>query len=116
MRIFFVVIICLFSLYGCSSSKRGIAPTCIPFVGMSEEKFIDCACVCPLLTRKCSIELISSTKNEYGTINRFNCVSAEGNIVAVFTNGTLESVTKMETYIPVQPYNTVPRDLWYEHP
>lgn len=82
-------------LSGCSWSTRGsIDPTCRPQIGMAESKFVECACICPLLSPTCSVRLINSTESAYGTRNIYYCVRSDGHLSASFNNGILEFISK----------------------
>lgn len=94
MRLVFVAVACAL-LAGCATtnSDRTIAPTCEPAIGMAESKFLECACIRPLLNPDGGIRQIGKTQTARGISTTYACARYGKNINAYFHNGSLDMIS-----------------------
>lgn len=82
-------------LAGCATtnSNRTIAPTCEPVIGMAESKFVECACIRPLLNPDGGIKQISKIQTAQSISTIYACARYGKSINASFRNGLLDMIS-----------------------
>lgn len=95
MKLLFIILVSTYFIGGCATTakNRTIAPTCEPYIGMSETVFVGCACIRPLLNPDGGVKLIHTLQSAYGVTKIYACSRYGGNINASFKDGILQYIS-----------------------